>query len=49
MFILLGKIRKDFKTILSGIPAEKKQAVLKQVEKLLLEALKVYIQSQVKK
>lgn len=47
MFLLLGKARKELKILLNSIPEEKKKEIWENIEKIALEALKVYINSQV--
>lgn len=56
MFILLGKARKDLKKLLNiipegynSIPAEKKKEIWESLEKVALQALKIYIEGQVNK
>lgn len=49
MFLLLGKVRKDFKNIINSIPEEQKKEFLSKVEEILLQALKVYVESQINK
>lgn len=49
MFILLGKARKELKILLNSIPDEKKKKIWDNIEKIALEALKIYIESQVNK
>ena len=49
MFLLKGRLRKEIKNLIAQIPEEKKRELLNRVEKILLEALKVYVESLTKK
>jgi hypothetical protein len=47
MFLLLGKGRKELKKLLNSIPEDKKKEIWQNIERIALEALKIYIEGQV--